>query len=430
LLTSLHNNNIIEMIKGSSSGGESSSGDRKRQATSAPLDDEDPLRPSSSQEHDASTVASMIPINLIAALILPYVQDRSTWNSVCFANKELREAGKRMRPPWPNTTLNVEDGVVRALAFSPCKSFLACGSEGLKKHDLVHVWDRQGEQTQLEGHTRAIACLQYSLDGRYLASGSSDGMVRLWRTMASESAAHSSLSDESRNRGTPPAQFDIILLGHMSDITALAFSPTDSNLLASGCRAGEIKLWDVISQVCIHAFDPQLGKIGTILFSPEDNIQCYVVTRVGSMIRIVRNNRMEFAATILEEPSLGKYPIAAFSPCGTFFAACSYPATRGSKGELALFDLRTMAKTQSVVLSDGSNLGGLAMSPDGTTLAATYRYGGTRLIECHDLTIRKYVDTEQRSDDEPMGIWPVVFDPTSRFFAAVRSDGRVDLRSI
>jgi WD40 repeat protein len=154
------------------------------------------------------------------------------------------------------------------------------------------------------------------------------------------------------------------------------------------------------------------------------------VTRLGPMIRIVRNNRMEFAATILEEPSLGKYPIAAFSPCGTFFAACSYPATRGSKRELALFDLRTMAKTQSVVFSDGNNFGGIAMSPDGKTLAATYRNGGTRLIECHDLTIRKYVDTEQRSDDEPMGIWPVVFDPTSRFFAAVRSDGRVDLRSI
>jgi hypothetical protein len=54
------------MIKRAASGEESSSGDRKRQATSAPLD-EDLLR-ASSQEHDASTVPSMIPINLIAAL--------------------------------------------------------------------------------------------------------------------------------------------------------------------------------------------------------------------------------------------------------------------------------------------------------------------------------------------------------------------------
>jgi hypothetical protein len=130
--------------KCSSSGGESSSAARKRQATassSAPLD-ADPLRPSS-QEHDASSVPSIIPVSLIAALILPYVPDRSTWNSVCCANKELREAGKGMRPPWHNTTLNVGVVAVGAVAFSPCKSFLACG---LEAQSVVRVWDRHGER--------------------------------------------------------------------------------------------------------------------------------------------------------------------------------------------------------------------------------------------------------------------------------------------
>jgi hypothetical protein len=33
-----------------------------------------------------------------------------------------------MRPPWPNTlNFGGGDGAVRAVAFSPCKSFLACG---------------------------------------------------------------------------------------------------------------------------------------------------------------------------------------------------------------------------------------------------------------------------------------------------------------
>jgi WD40 repeat protein len=164
------------MIKRSLSGGESSSSAaRKRQATSAPLDE------------DASSVPIMLPINLIAALILPFVPDRSTWNNVCCANKELREAGKRMRPPWPNTTLNVGDGDVSAVAFSPCKSFLACGSE---EQNVVHVWDRHGQQTRLDGpHTHGVYCLQYSLDGRYLASGSYDRSIRLWR-ITSESVPH------------------------------------------------------------------------------------------------------------------------------------------------------------------------------------------------------------------------------------------------
>jgi WD40 repeat protein len=399
------------MITRSASRGESSSAARKRQATSAP--------------HDASSVPSMLPINLIAALILPFVEDRPTWNSLCCANKELREAGKTMRPPWPNTKLNVGGRAVLAVAFSPCKSFMACGT---LTRFAVQVWDRHGQQTRLEGHTGGVYCLQYSFDGRYLASGSSDRSIRLWR-ITSESAAYSSLSDKSRSRGasrgTLQAQSDIILLGHTTAITVLAFSPTDSNLLASGCGTGEIKLWDVINQVCIHAFHPQSWGIDAIFFSPGDNIQCHVVTRRGLMIRIVRNDRMEFASTILEEPWLGNYPRAAFSPRGDCFAAI-WGIGSGNKRELALFDLRTMGKTQNVFLS--GNFKSIALSPDGKKLATTDSTGGTRIFECHDLTIQKYFDT--RGSLRP-GIWaPVAFDPTSRVFAAGLLDGRVDLRTI
>jgi WD40 repeat protein len=416
------------MIK-RSCGGESSSAARKRQVTSAPLD-EHPLVPSSQEQH-ASSVASMIPINLIAALVLPYIQDRSTWNSVCFANKELRDAGKRMRPPWPNTMFSVEGHGVRTVAFSPCKSFLALS---IVTHPLVYVWDRHGEQTQLEGHIGGVSCLQYSLDRKYLASGSLDKSIRLWR-ITFESAAHSSSSDESRlgntTRGTLQAQSVINLLGHGGTITSLTFSPTDSNLLASGCNTGEIRLWDVINQVCIHAFDfnPRLRSIEAIFFSPGDNIQCYVVTSGGPMIRIARNRRMEFAATILEEPGeKRRYKLVAFSPCGTFFAAISdmdVPLLIGAS-ELALFDLGTMAKTQSVVLSGGGNYARIAISSDGKKLAITsYRNARARLIECHDLTIQQDVDTiEQRSS------YAVAFDPTNRFLAIARRDGRVELRTL
>jgi hypothetical protein len=67
------------------------------------------------------------------------------------------------------------------------------------------------------------------------------------------------------------------------------------------------------------------------------------------------------------------------------------------------------------------------MSPDGKKLATTNIRGETRLIQCHDLTIQKYVDT--RGSPSP-GLWPVAFDPTSRVFAVGRGNGRVELRTI
>jgi hypothetical protein len=191
----------------------------------------------------------------------------------------------------------------------------------------------------------------------------------------------------------------------------------------------------VINQVCIHSFYPRLSTIKAIFFSPGDNTECYVVTSFGPMIRIVRNNRMEFASTILEEPSLGNSPLAAFSPCGTLFAAI-WGIGGGRKWELALFDLRTMAKTQSVFLSVYRRLfcvagiwDSIAMSPDGKTLATTNSWGGTRIFECHDLTIQKCVATLEERSNESVGFSPVAFDPTSRLYAVVRFGRRVELRT-
>jgi WD40 repeat protein len=98
----------------------------------------------------------VIPINVISDLVLPFVQDRRTFNAVCSANKELHEAGMRMTPPWPETTLMMGQRV-GVLKFSPCGSFLASGA--YSSPFLVHIWDRRGRQTWLTGHTSSILAI-------------------------------------------------------------------------------------------------------------------------------------------------------------------------------------------------------------------------------------------------------------------------------
>jgi WD40 repeat protein len=159
--------------------GESSNAARKRQAV-APQDEGPLPSESSSLAQQASSISiPKIPLHLIADLILLFVADRATWNSVCSASNELRRAGKKMTPPWPNKAFNMGHSV-RDVAFSHCGSQLASMSNA--DRDVIHVRDRWGKEALLGGHTEYTCCMEYSLDGQHLASGSLDGSIQIWRT--------------------------------------------------------------------------------------------------------------------------------------------------------------------------------------------------------------------------------------------------------
>ena len=76
----------------------------------------------------------------------------------------------------------------------------------------------------LKGHTSDVGCLAYSADGKLLASGSIDGVIKLWDVAA------------SKERAT--------VKGDAVSVYSLAFSP-DGKLLAAGGSTGAVKLWDV-----------------------------------------------------------------------------------------------------------------------------------------------------------------------------------------
>jgi hypothetical protein len=91
-----------------------------------------------------------LPMNLIIGSILPFVQDRSTWNNLCVANKELRDAGRSMTPPWPETTVQLSArNFAQAMVFSPCGHYLACGTvptlgrSSFVRPSLVQLLDRR-----------------------------------------------------------------------------------------------------------------------------------------------------------------------------------------------------------------------------------------------------------------------------------------------
>jgi len=110
----------------------------------------------------------------------------------------------------------------KPVAFSPVGQLLATGSAD----GIVRVWDSVSGtlEATLTGHTGPVTAVAFSPDGGTLATGSDDKTVRLWDT----------------------STLDLIpvdtLTGHTDKVTSVAFSP-DSRTVASGSLDGTVRLW-------------------------------------------------------------------------------------------------------------------------------------------------------------------------------------------
>ena len=281
------------------------------------------------------------------------------------------------------------DSEIKQVVWSPDGKILAA----LENENAV-LWDVAAASVRsiIPGPNDSLSI---SPDGRMLAAGLDDGVVKLWDTITGH---------ELKNLGKQG-----------SPVKALSFSP-DGRLLWTGSTYGPQKFWEVATGRVVNDLDDQVsGVVVSAAFSPDGKM---IAIGTGSS----RGGGIELwnVATVDEVADLfdgrdDKYSVA-FSPDGRWLASGSL------YGNVKLWNLAEMKEANKLELAQAS-INSVAFSPQGDLLAVTSR-DSIRLVQvpsAHEL--RKLVG---HTND----VYSVAFSPDGTLLASGSQDGTVRVWAI
>jgi WD40 repeat protein len=151
---------------------------------------------------------------------------------------------------------------------------VADGSTVLKLTD-PHLPDpRPGlEMAHHLGPSWAVSAVRFSPDGRFLATASGNGFVRVWR--AADGAAVLAIEGHDRDVMSSLRLARGLGLGEqvpmMGGVRAVAYAP-DGSVLASGADDHTVRLWHGSTGASLQILSGHTGGVTSVAFSPDGSL--------------------------------------------------------------------------------------------------------------------------------------------------------------
>ena len=284
---------------------------------------------------------------------------------------------ERFDVPWDIDVLAGHTGRVRDIAISPDGSRIASASGD----QTVRIWDSATGESLLvlKGHRGWVEAVAFSADGRRVASGGRDNLVKVWDVSRHTAPVHGvAFSPDGRVLATAAADgiakiWDVsgdlpalrfTLAGHKGEVYRVAFDPTGSRL-ATASFDNTARLWDAETGQPLEFVARHGDQLRDLAFSPDG---AYLATACAD--GHARLYRWKESGADSEPLLLPRVRAKKFSQ---IMAVAFHPGdatlvTVSSEGLVKRWS--RAGEDLGEISVNGVRLGDVAISPDGSRLAA------------------------------------------------------------